>query len=79
MKHDIMAESWELFRRDREMQRLKQELLEEARKAAREEYAKEQDAFIMEQRVILAQLTAAANEAEKCAIRYQDNLDKYLR
>lgn len=53
-----------------EMEEWKRELMEEVRRDAREEYEKEWQAFLMEQRV------SAANEIEYD--QYQDNVDRYL-
>ena len=53
-----------------EMEEWKRELMEVVQRAAQEEYEKERQAILMEQRVF------ATNEAEHC--QYQDSFDRYL-
>ena len=79
MSENAVTDVWNLIVHEREMKELKQELMKEMRKVAREEFAKEQEAYISEQRAVLDRLNAAVEEAERCAVRYQDNLDKFLR
>lgn len=79
MAHNFIAETWDLTVKEMEKEKLKEEILEEARKEARKAFAEEQYLFVQEQRKVLARLTVAAEEAERCAIQYQSNIDKFLR
>lgn len=79
MEHNVVSDVWNLIVKDLEIEKFKRELKKEACQIVRKEYAKEHEVFIKEQRGILARLASAANEAERCAVQYQDNLNRFLR
>lgn len=79
MAHNFIAETWDITVKEMGKKRLKKEILEEVRKEARKAFAEEQYLFVQEQQKVLARLTVAVEEAERCAIQYQSNIDKFLR